>query len=45
MVTKDFLVIGIMLGFLPLGCGAGKVAKQKASLVEIHKPSFQTLWK
>jgi len=34
--TIDLLVIFIL--FLPIGCGAGKVAREKAEMIEVHRP-------
>jgi hypothetical protein len=34
--TIDLLVLFIV--FLPYGCGAGKAAKQKAEMIEVHRP-------
>ena len=41
METKKFLrclMIAVCIGLLPFGCGAGNIAKKKASLIEGRKP-------
>ena len=35
--SKFFMVI-LFIIFLPLGCGAGKIAKNKADIIEAHRP-------